>query len=421
MKCNSWSCWGGKVNCNTCSGKGMLTCNNCSGTGCFTITRKFTVSGFIQNRTINSRRDTPDWINKYISEAANNPDTHLLPLEETIGIYPPDIKFKTDYPYVLEAPGTLPATRATLLGTDEQERQCELFGEELHPHDLGLVGDYAGSHLARQVLSNMTDLEKLQPLLQQKIFGILLPLRHNAPSDIASSYPFRVRLLSNETGNNLLSAYNAVVGVYKKARSIISIKSWLGLSAAWIVGLFILLTLINSIYIGQLDWSETGFTANYYWQNIWEEAQSKHPGGSSQLSGFILYLGAQPPPFNLHLSICLLVGYFLAKLFFLVQRALTFLRFTGELLIGASLGCGLFLLFQPAFLGVTAVTVYPPGSNELIAGAVMSLSLVLEVTVLGLFSGLFHSRRNIDRRVRRQIKNNSIIELEQDLGYAKQG
>ena len=421
VRCGSWSCRGGKVTCSTCSGKGLLACKECSATGCFTITRTFTVSGVIQDRTISHQRDTPDWINQYISEAVNNPDTHPLPLEQTIGIYTPDIRFNTDYPYVLEAPGTLPATRATVSGADEAESRCELFGEALHPYDLGMVGDYAGSHLARQVLSNMTDMEKLQPLLQQKIYRVLLPLRHNAPTDITSSYPFRIHLLSDEAGNNLLSAYHAVVETCKKARSIISIKSWLGLSAVWIFGIFILLTLINSIYIGQLDWGETGFTANYYWQDIWEEAQSKHPGvASQQLSNFIVFLEGQPPPFFLHLSICVIAGYCLAKMFFLVQRALTFLRFTGEVLIGATLGCVIFLLFQPAFSRVTAVTVYPPGSNELIAGAVMSLSLVLEVVVLGFFSGLFHSRRNIDRRIRQQIRNNSIIELEQDLGYAKQ-
>lgn len=419
VKCESWSCRGGKITCKTCRGKGELACDKCKATGCFTIKRTFTVSGVVAERTLESPPEIPEWINNYISEAAKNPDTHPLPLAQTTSIYPPRIEYKTDYPYVLKAPGALPATSATLLAADKQESQCKLFGEEFHPYDLGMVGDYASSRLTQQVLNNKADMEKLQPLLLQKIFGILLPLRNSAQSDIKNSYPFRIRLLSDEAGNNLLSAYNAVVDVYKNARSILSIKSWLKLSLIWMLVIFILLTMVNSIYIGQLDWRESGFTAHYYWQNIWEEAQSKNYSRASPLSGFTLFLESQPTPYLLHFYICLILGFCLAKLFFLVQRALTFLRFAGEVLAGASLGCVIFLLFQPAFLRVTTVTVYPPGLNELIAGLVMSLSLVLELVVLGLFAGLFHSRRNVDRRVRRQIKNNSVIELEQDLGYAK--
>ena len=420
VRCPSWDCLGGIVTCNTCSGKGLLACDKCSGTGYFIITRKFAVSGFNEGRTI-SWRDAPDWIVQYIKEAANNRGTHPLPPEQTIGISPPDIRFNTDYPYELEAPGTLPATAATVRGADERESHCAFIGEELHPLDLGRAGDGIGTQLARLVLSNMTDMEKLPVLLHINIYGTLLPLRHNAPPDLAGIYPFRIRLLSEEVGTDLLRAYHAVVEHYKKARSVISIKSWLGLSAIWALGLFILLTLINAIYIGQLDWSETGFTASHYWQNLWEEAQGNHPGGTSSLTNFMEFLGAQPPPFFLHLCICAVAGYCLAKLFFLTQRALTYRRFTGEVLIGTSLGIVLFLLFQPAFQGVTAVTDYPPGMNELMAGAVLSLSLVPEVVVLGIFAGFFHGRRNSDRRVRRQIRNISIPALEQDLGYAKQG
>ena len=123
----------------------------------------------------------------------------------------------------------------------------------------------------------------------------------------------------------------------------------------------------------------------------------------------------------MHSFICLLFGICLTKMFFLVQRALTFGRFAGEVMVGACVGYIIFLLFQPAFLRVSAgtVTAFPPGLNELIAGGVMSLSLVLEVVVLGLFAGLFHSRRKIDRRLLRQIKENKVGELEEDLGYLK--
>ena len=189
------SCYGGHIDCGACYGQGQLVCNECNGTGYFTIIRMFVVSGVKKRCDIINSPKIADWIKSYIRGAAENPDNHLLPLDQTISIHPPGIEFKTDYPYELKAPGTLVATRATFLETDKQERRCELFGEKLHPLNLGMVGETASSDLAQQVLDNKADLEKLQSLLQQKIFGILLPLRNTDRSEIKNSYPFRINIL----------------------------------------------------------------------------------------------------------------------------------------------------------------------------------------------------------------------------------
>lgn len=416
-------CRGGYTDCTRCYGNGQLVCKNCKGTGRFTITRMFTVNG-VQKQgaiAIEHQTETPDWIKNYIKEAAKYPDSHPLPLIQSISIHPPGIKFKTDYPYELKAPATLPATSAIFLGSEKKERQCKLLGEKLHSLDLGMVGETASSHLAQQVLDNKADLEKLQPLLQQRIFGILLPLRNSASTDIKKSYPLQVNLLSEEAGNNLLSAYSNVVNFFKMARSNLSIKSWLEISVVWMLLLFLFLIFINAIYIGQLDWSESGYTAHYYWQDLWGVAKSKNLWDALQLSFFIKFVETQQPGFIIRGLICTVFGVCLTKMFFLVPRALTFWRYIGEILIGACVGGVIFFLFYPAVSVVTTATVYPPSLNELITGGVMSLSLILEVIVLGLFAGLFHSRRKIDRRLRQQIKANNITELEEDLGYLKQG
>ena len=414
------SCYGGNVDCRTCNGSGALVCRECSGTGRFTVIRTFIVKAVRKWSNIEWPPETADWIVSYIREAADTKDNHLLPLDQTISIHPPGIKIDSDYPIELKAPGTLTATQATFPGTDEQEHHCELLGEKLHPLNLGMIGETASSHLAQQVLDNRVDLEKLQPLLQQKIFGILLPVRNTERSDIKKSYPFRINLLSQEAGDNLLSAYSAVVNFYKTARqSNFSIKSWLQLSLIWMFVFFVLMVLINSIYMGQLDWSKSGYAAYYYWQDMWEKARSENTQGVNSL----FFIATQSSEFFIRFFICSLIGFCLAKMFFLVKRALTFLRFIGEVMTGICVGSVIFLLFQPAFLRVTAVTVteFPPSLNELIAGGVMSLLLILEIVILGLLAGLFHSRRKIDDRVLREIEKINIPELEEDMGYLKQG
>ena len=413
------SCHGGYVDCRTCNGSGALVCRECSGTGRFTVIRTFMVKAVRKWSDIEFPPETADWIVSYIKEAADTKDNHLLPLDRTISIHPPGIKIDTDYPFELKAPGTLIATQATFPGTDEQKHHCVLLGEKLHPLNLGMIGDTASSLLAQQVLDNKADLEKLQPLLQQKIFGILLPLRNTDWSGI-KNYPFQINLLSEKAGNNLLSAYSDVVNFYKTARqSNFSIKSWLQLSLIWIVVFFGLLVLINSTYIGQLDWSKSGYAAHYYWQDMWEKARIENIQGVNSF----FFIATQSSEFFIRFFLCSLLGFCLAKMFFLVKRALTFLRFIGEIVTGICVGCVIFLLFQPAFLRVTAVTVteFPPGLNELIAGGVMSLLLIPEVVTLGLFAGIFHSRRKMDDQVLREIEKINIPELEEDLGYPKQG
>jgi hypothetical protein len=258
----------GKVNCNYCQYNGCNTCSRCRGsgsegcpdcqeTGYFSKVISFSLHTRPKTVTRWSADKTPHWINHFL-QGASNQEYPWITLKNTTDFQSESL-VSDQYPFRSELNRGLQAFEANVHYLSETYR-CELFGRDFTPFDLNGLGDEVAGKIAKEVPSLLNSNEDSK-VLNTPIYRMILDARESGNKAHSTFYPLQVRLISRDTVDVMVSAYDKLKRNAIRARKQIGLIPTLLSSIPFALCLTLVVGFQSFVFADHIDWSQQGFAS----------------------------------------------------------------------------------------------------------------------------------------------------------------